>query len=333
MTRSISRFAAMVFTGSIVSVIVGCDSSPASDADSPGGIGEPASSWRAPPAAFAPQVLAQMFAPFGIAVDGTNVYVSRATLGPLVTVPVQGGSPADIGVLALGGALAVDERRLYWTDGSSVFACEKADCAGSTVDLAPRGAAGMTLSTGNVYWTTRDRMTGTGAGQVMKVDKDGGQPADLAAGNAPHDVAVDASYVYWIQQAAPAFGVVKTPIAGGASVQLAVTDPVEPMGIALDADNVYFMTGDGKVLKVSKNGGPTIVLLGDVGWFPHGLATDGTNVYVGSNGGLFRVPVGGGPAAWLFPSIDGGTASDIALDDTSVYIADRGRDAIIRVAK
>jgi hypothetical protein len=274
-----------------------------------------------------------VFAPFGIAVDGTNVYVSRAMLSPLVTVPVQGGLPADLDVLALGGALAVDERRLYWTDGGSAFACEKANCAGSTVNLAPRGATGMTLSTGNVYWTTRDWMTGTGAGQVMKADKDGGQPADLAAGNAPHDVAVDANYVYWIEQAAPFFGVIKTPIAGGPSLQLAATDPVEPMGLALDADNVYFMTGDGKLLKVSKNGGPTTVLLSDIGWFPRGLATDGTNVYVGSNGGLFRVPVNGGRAAWLFPSVEGGTASAIALDDTSVYVADCDRNAVIRVAK
>ena len=324
MTRSL-RFTRMAFAASI-SMIVGCDSSPTS------GIDDRADSPTSSPAYLEPEMLAQVFAPFGIAVDATKVYVSRLELGPLVAVSVQDGAVAEVGVLASGGALAVDEQRLYWTDGSSVFACDKSNCTGSTINLAPTGATSMALYAGDVYWSSRDRMTSSGAGQVMRIDKNGGKAANLALGNAPHDVAVDADYVYWIEQAAPAFSVVRTPIAGGPSVQLAVTDPFEPMGIALDGGNVYFMTGDGKVLGVSKSGGPTTVLLSDIGWFPLGLATDGTNVYVGAEAGLLRVPKSGGPSSCLFPSVQD-TASAIALDDTSVYIADRGRNAIIRVAK
>ena len=51
-----------------------------------------------------------------------------------------------------------------------------------------------------------------------------------------------------------------------------VTDPVEPMGIALGGDNVYFANGEGTVFEVSKNGGPTHVVLSSLGQFPAGLA-------------------------------------------------------------
>ncbi len=308
------------------------------------------------------QVLATVKSPFGIAVDSTTVFVSQINPSPLMTLPVGGGAASPLGVLQAEGGLAVDERRLYWSDGRSLLACERSNCTGSTVSLAAGqfGVTAIVVDASNVYWTTADGSPGQG--HVMKVDKNGGTPLDggtstggggpadgggagdgsvasvdgaspveIAAARWPYNVAVDATNVYWIDQMQPNSGVLKAPIAGGPAVQLAVTDPVEPMGIALGGDNVYFANGEGTVFEVSKNGGPTQVVLSNLGQFPAGLATDATTLYVAASTKVVSIPLGGGAARTLATGIAG--AGGIALDATSVYIADDDGDAVVRVAK
>jgi hypothetical protein len=312
-----------------------------------------------------PQVLASdlVVPAFGIAVDSTTVYVSPLDPGPLLAIPVGGGAATPVGVQAEGRALAVDEQRLYWSDGSSILACDKSNCTGSTVILARSqvGVLDITLDDTNVYWGT---VTGTqGPGHIMKVDKHGGTPVDgggtpidgaapdgspaldssaatggaapveISASNWPYNVAVDAASIYWIEEASGPFqmhsGVMKAPIAGGLVVQLAVDDSYEPMGLALDDNNVYFMNGSGALFTVSKNGGPTHVMLSNLGMIPEGLVTDGTNLYIGANDKLVKVPLAGGFATALATDLISG--SFIALDATSVYLA--YGDSVLKVAK
>jgi hypothetical protein len=310
------------------------------------------------------QVLATVTAPFGIAVDSTTVYVSQVFPSPLMTVPVGGGAASPLGVLqAEGHGIAVDERRLYWSDGQFLLACDKSNCTGSTVMLAAAqiGVLAIALDATNIYWTA----TGPGPSRVMKMDKNGGTPVDggtsmdggsvdgggagdgsaasadgnsaagspveIATAGWPYNVAVDATNVYWIDQIQPGSGVLKAPIAGGPAVQLAVSDPIEPMGLALDDDNVYFANGEGTVFEVSKNGGPTHVVLSNLGQFPAGLATDATNLYVAASTKVVSIPLGGGAAHTLATGIAG--AGGIALDATSVYVTDDEGDAVVRVAK
>jgi len=312
------------------------------------------------------QVLATVKSPFGIAVDSTTVYLSQVDPSPLMTVPVGGGAASPLGVLqAEGHGLAVDEQRLYWSDGRSLLACDRSNCSDSAVILAS-GQIGITriaFDATNVYWTA---LSGSlGLGHVMKVDKNGGTPVDgastdaggpadgggaedgsaasadgaspvgapveIAAAKWPYDVAVDATNVYWIDQMQPNSGVLKAPIAGGPAVQLAVTDPIEPMGIALGGDNVYFANGEGTVFEVSKTGGPTQVVLSNLGQFPAGLATDATTLYVAASTKVVSIPLGGGAARTLATGIAG--AGGIALDDTSVYVTDDDGGAVVRVAK
>jgi hypothetical protein len=90
-----------------------------------------------------PQVLASNLVPsaFGIAVDATTVYVSPFDTGPVLAIPVGGAAAIPVGIQAEGRAIAVDEQRLYWSDGSSLLACDKSNCMGSTVILAHRSSA------------------------------------------------------------------------------------------------------------------------------------------------------------------------------------------------
>lgn len=67
------------------------------------------------------------------------------------------------------------------------------------------------------------------------------------------------------------------------------------------AGNVYFNTGEGKLYKVPKYGGPTQLLFDGLGNEPTALATDGTNVASANllAGRVMKVPVGGGGASTL----------------------------------
>ena len=91
----------------------------------------------------------------------------------------------------------------------------------------------------------------------MKVDKNGGASSVLASGTYPYELTLDESNVYWTDHDSTGNGtVMSVPIAGGSPVQLAISKVPGTMGIAVDKNNVYFTTGDGKMMQVSKSGVP-----------------------------------------------------------------------------
>jgi len=219
------------------------------------------------------------------------------------------------------------------------------------------GVGDLTIDGTNVYWTNAT----TSSGHIMKVNKNGGTsvdggarpgdgsapadsgaaiasdaPVELAVANWPSDVAVDATYVYWMEQigssspsqAAP--GPWRVPIAGGPAVQVAKSDSVEPTGLALDQDNVYFMDDQGSLFTVPKSGGTEHLMLSDLGQVPTGLASDGTNLYISAVSALLNLPLAGG-----FPTVlanyGNNSPAFLAVDVTSVYVADGF--TVLKVAK
>ena len=178
------------------------------------------------------QVLATVGGPFGIAVDSTNVYVSTVDPAPLLTVPVGGGAASPVGVQAGGHGIAVDERRLYWSDGQSVLACDKVNCTGSTVMLAPGQlhVLDLVVDATTVYWATA---SGTpDQGRILKADKNGGTPVD---GGASTDGGT------WADGGASDGG--GSAVDGGASVEIAVAS--WPYHVVVDATCVLLDRPDG----------------------------------------------------------------------------------------
>ena len=88
-------------------------------------------------------------------------------------------------------------------------------------------------------------------GSVVKVPIGGGTPTILTSDSAAiHDIAVDATTVYWTYPG----GTVKTiPIGGGTPTTLASVKG-QPYGIAVDATHVYWTNGDGGVTKIPISG-------------------------------------------------------------------------------
>ena len=274
------------------------------------------------------QLLATTNAPWGLAVDATTIYVAGQGIpgaGPLVSVPIAGGSPSPLTASSY-FTVAIDETRAYWSDGTTIFSCAKRNCTNSTTTLGRASGGethGIAVDATSVYWAT------TSGGKIMKVGKNGGAAVTLASGGYPYQVAVDDTNVYWTDERPGT--IMKVSTSGGVPVQLATGQG--PMGIAVDGQNVYFTTSDGKMVQVSKNGGTALTLSDALGNEPWGIATDGIHVYGASmgNGTIVKAPVGGGAVAVL--AAGQRAPAGIAVDATYVYWTDVDAGTVMRTAK
>jgi hypothetical protein len=164
----------------------------------------------------------------------------------------------------------------------------------------------------------------------------------LAQGPFPWGIAVDASYVYWVNAEGADGGSVVRVAKGGGAAQTLASAQVNPVSIAIDANRVYWTTAgtsscapdgactsnaDGAVLSAPLAGGtPTVVAGGQRA--PVSLAVDASNVYFvdeGSavfestiaDGTVVQVPVGGGAPTTLAGGLFYPGA--LAVDGASVY--------------
>jgi hypothetical protein len=172
---------------------------------------------------------------------------------------------------------------------------------------------------GTVYWT--DAVAGT----VSSLAVDGGSPVVVAAGlPQPDSIVVDATDVYFWNIGDGTVRRLAEP-----SVVVATGDAIS--GMALDAANLYYGTGDGSMIKVPRGGGSAEILFagplttaGEPQYPAWGLALDSEKVYwmslaLFSNlppGLVSFVPLDGGPNAILCTGC-AGTA--IAADPSGVY--------------
>jgi hypothetical protein len=184
---------------------------------------------------------------FYLVTDGVNVYFTRGLQGPVLSVPVGGGSTTPIWT---GNkwpyTIAMDRSNLYWGVDNNNLGVYKAPIAtGSPVTLFASGynnTMGVAADGNNVYFTTY--LT---SGGVYKTDPGGTNVVPLATGlEQPFGLAVDSMNVYVTTLSA----VVRVPIGGGAATELATDNT--PQQIAVDSKAIYWASGTGAIKKLAK---------------------------------------------------------------------------------
>lgn len=283
--------------------------------------------------------------PYDLRVDADNVYwtTQSAALGEeglVMQMPLAGGEPIVLASGQTPGSLAIDAEHVYWTnttDDGSVMSVPIGGGTVTTLAAHQPGPVSIAVDATNVYWTT---LTGGACaddaeicypgGNVMKVSIAGGDPVTLASDQAhPSAVAVDATSVYWTNEANNIFegAIMKIAIEGGTPVTLASQQEGVGDSIVVDATDVYWTGNSGghAVSKVSIDGGPvTAVSSGPNNGFA--LALGANSLYWGehTSGGdvLMELALAAGTTRRLLPSRI--SAADIAIHGTDLYWTDQG---------
>lgn len=186
---------------------------------------------------------------YGVAADDTSVYwTNPGQQGVVMKAPLSGGAPTTLvsgdmeGIIAVAGGHV-----LYAANSPDLYvALSSVPTTGGTPAVlfkSPAGIGGFAVDRDNVYFTINE-------GLVAQVPLAGGTPVTLATGQwrSVSTLAVDAKYVYWGNSGG---NILKTPIGGGAVTTLA-TGQAPANGVAVDSDNVYWVSMDGTVMMRAK---------------------------------------------------------------------------------
>jgi hypothetical protein len=304
--------------------------------------------------------------PWGIAVDGTNVYFTDVTFSSLLAVPIAGGTPtllASTGQSSFYGAVAANAAGVFWTDGETVNSLGPLG-AGAPTTLFTGGQAiyGIALGATNLYFTDAD------AYLVMEAPIAGGPVKAFSSCPLPWAIATDSNNVYFIDSQVGA--VLKEPQTDTSSMATELWGGPgfvvqTPSAIAVDSTSVYWTNQVlGTVMRMPKSGGAvTPIASGQAG--PWGIAVDATHVYWTNTGSsdscpdngncpsgfsclvgkcvpdsgappcpdctVMRAPVAGG-APMVFAAGQN-LPVNIALDDENVYWTNAGNGTVMKAPK
>jgi hypothetical protein len=299
-------------------------------AGSGGGSGGTSAEGDATPGAGLITLASGQLSPFTLAIDGDSVYwanngAQNAGDVSIAKVPLAGGAVTALvsGVKAADG-IAVDRSRVYFCGlGPDAVELMSVPLGGGQPSVVATGFTNDPIALGprGVY--------GSGAGRILAAPLAGGAASPVVPDGTldpssfeTYGIAVDDQSVYWTMFMDPT-SVMKAPIGGGAATTLASTAGAG-FGLAVDADSIYFATGQG-VMKVPLAGGTTTMLSSSPA---AGIAIDDAYVYFTNfntgPGAVKKVAKSGGATITLATGqlLPWG----IAVDATSVYWTDAGTE-------
>jgi hypothetical protein len=198
--------------------------------------------------------------------------------------------------------ITADDSNVYWTEfgdddyseNGTVKSCPTSGCGAgpvvyAVVQVAPRGIA---VDGQNVYWATATSQDKNGAIWSCAIAGCNGQPTKVVDANVPFGIALDATYVYWVDNYDDT--VHRAPKASGADQVLWDAGSAATLnngqGCAVDETNAYVTDSDINLFRLPIGGGnPSLMFAQSAGWIgPAPVVVDPSGVYLGMPGQILR---------------------------------------------
>jgi hypothetical protein len=242
-------------------------------------------------------------APVAVQVDANTVYwvnsrVFEGEPGDIRAAPKEGiGRIRNLEEKVLDiGFLALDDKRIYWTQGGADPGIggirSKAKIGGPAVDVvANRRVFALAISDPKIYFASPDD-----GGQILRVEKTGGAITALASNVGPGLdntplVAIGGDNVFFTQSefGVDCVGLVRSVPKNGGTVRNIAKEVCGLLGLAADATAVYWTevdpeAGVGRVMKQNAPFSGTPIVLDTLTMRPTFLALDDTSVYYSAGG-------------------------------------------------
>jgi len=174
--------------------------------------------------------------------------------------------------------LASDGEHVFWVSDLTLRKLPPA--GGPPIDVGPVDGETMALDATHAYFAGGIR------GTILKLPKQGGSLETIVTGEKePTSIAVDSSGVYWgnwssYDMGPVADGSIARSGVDGSTVTLLAESLLYVRGIALDAENVYFVSAsDEQLYRLPKSGGTPVVIATGL-YDPSGPVLDADGIYV-----------------------------------------------------
>lgn len=280
------------------------------------------------------------------------ILASNLNLNTLAPNAVENASWNGSQGYSVGQILTDDPTDLYWfeSDGSQSAtggAIKRVGKQGGAVTVMASGLApvnGLAQDAQSVYWI---ESVSNGDGLLKKLNKDGSGITLLASGMPPAPLGtnpglmrypgalcVDADSVYWIDQAAWKYGLIRRIAKTGGEVSTLYIGSLERYSLQCDDTTLYFLDAHGSISALAKTGGAPNIIASNAyvtanypaSSLPTLVLSSGYLVVMDSAGTLTAAPQLGGSSVKLATAI---TPHNVALDTSSAYYETGG--AIYRV--
>jgi hypothetical protein len=218
--------------------------------------------------------------PWAIAVDATNVYWSEYYGFAIKKVSINGGAVTTLASAGNDYGIAIDADNVYW---NNPYISKVSKNGGAVTHLADSIGTGIAVDSKNVYWTEY----GVG-GAVKKVALTGGSEVTIATADFANSIAVDSTSVYYpdgglIKKIGIDGGTVTSLTSEHHGVYVLAIDSTYVYWIeSLD--------WGAALKKVSKEGGTIVTLAQLASDNYYGIALDDTYVYWAASGEIKRIP-------------------------------------------
>jgi hypothetical protein len=237
------------------------------------------------------------------------------------------------------GAIAIDDRFVYWTTRSSL---RRAPLAGGEAEtlVSSTGLRRVVVAEGAVF------VSDGPAGTVSRVDPETKRVAVVGTGVFPDGIAVRGGELFWANNGMTlGDGSVVHAKVDGSGAAVLLSSLVQPSAVGLDDRFVYFTSTSqscgtspsgprclgGGVTKVPRTGGSADISPLDVQSTPSDIAVGERGVYwLAAPGPLLMFAPGGGPAQVL-AEVKGEEPGPIAVDADGVYLSSPGHGRVLKV--